>query len=96
MVGSIYSRHLRSTHTKREWQVHIYEGTEVWHWGVESPAMTTVVLNGIVIQNNFILKDTRLTLVTEYQPTATSLMLQDHGPRFHLGTFGFVTCEAQY
>jgi hypothetical protein len=87
MVGSIYKQQapLVNAYTKNgEWQVYdIYWkapkfGTE---GKLESPAIITVVLNGILIQNNYILKGT-----TPYEgfPSYTPhgrlpLMLQDHG-----------------
>lgn len=87
MVGSIYKQQapLANAYTKNgEWQVYdIYWkaprfGTD---GKLEAPAMITVVLNGILIQNNYILQGT-----TEYigYPKYNAhgrlpLMLQDHG-----------------
>lgn len=87
MVGSIYKQQapLANPYTKNgEWQVYdIYWKAPRFGTGgeLETPAMITVVLNGILIQNNYILQGT-----TEYigYPTYSAhgrlpLMLQDHG-----------------
>jgi hypothetical protein len=87
MVGSIYkqSAPLANAYTKNgEWQVYdIYWKAPVFSTdeSLISPAVITVVLNGILIQNNFILKGN-----TPYigSPTYKAhgrlpLMLQDHG-----------------
>lgn len=87
MVGSIYKQSAPSVnaYTKNgEWQVYdIYWKAPRFGTGgeLESPAMITVVLNGIVIQNNFILKGhTPYIGLPEYQPHGRlPLMLQDHG-----------------
>ena len=99
MVGSIYKQSAPSVnaYTKNgEWQVYdIYWKAPRFGTGgeLESPAMITVVLNGIVIQNNFILKGhTPYIGLPEYQPHGRlPLMLQDHGTEVSFGTFGFVT-----
>lgn len=87
MVGSVYkqSAPLVNAYTKNgEWQIYdIYWkaprfGTDE---ELEAPAIVTVVLNGIVVQNNYILKGT--TPYTGF-PKYTAhgrmpLTLQDHG-----------------
>ena len=87
MVGSIYkqSAPLVNAYTKNgEWQVYdIY--WKAPRFGaedkLESPAMITVVLNGIVIQNHFILKGhTPYIGLPKYEAHGRlPLMLQDHG-----------------
>ncbi|MDR1718771.1 MAG: DUF1080 domain-containing protein [Dysgonamonadaceae bacterium] len=86
MVGSIYkqSAPLANAYTKNgEWQVYdIYWKAPVFgSKGLESPAMITVVLNGILVQNNFILKgNTPYIGLPEYRAHGRlPLMLQDHG-----------------
>lgn len=87
MVGSIYKQSAPSVnaYTKNgEWQVYdIYWKAPRFGSGgqLESPAMITVVLNGIVIQNNFILKGhTPYIGLPEYTPHGRlPLKLQDHG-----------------
>src|SRR5690554_6743379 len=87
MVGSIYKQQapLATPYTKNgEWHVYdIYWTAAACGTGgeLETPAMITVVLNGMLIQNNYILQGT-----TEYigYPTYSAhgrlpLMLQDHG-----------------
>ena len=87
MVGSIYkqSAPLANAYTKNgEWQVYdIYWKAPVFNGEGEllSPAIITVVLNGILIQNNYIVKGH-----TPYTglPTYTAhgrlpISLQDHG-----------------
>lgn len=87
MVGSIYKQHapLVNAYTKNgEWQVYdIYWkaprfGTDS---KLESPAYVTVVLNGIVVQNNVELKgSTPYVGFPTYTPHGRMpLMLQDHG-----------------
>jgi hypothetical protein len=87
MVGSVYKQQapLVNAYTKNgEWQVYdIYwkaprfngDGT------LELPAMITVVLNGIVIQNNYVLKGhTPYTGLPRYTPHGLMpVSLQDHG-----------------
>ncbi len=87
MVGSIYKQAapLANAYTKNgEWQVYdIYWKAPKFGTGevLEAPAMITVVLNGIVVQNNFILKgNTPYIGLPEYSPHGRlPLMLQDHG-----------------
>ncbi|MGV8090448.1 MAG: DUF1080 domain-containing protein [Mangrovibacterium sp.] len=87
MVGSIYKQQapLANAYTKNgEWQVYdIYWKAPKFGTGgmLEAPAMITVVLNGIVVQNNYILKgNTPYIGFPEYQPHGRlPLMLQDHG-----------------
>jgi len=86
MVGSIYkqSAPLVNAYTKNgEWQVYdIYWKAPVFNGDgtVASPAIATVVLNGIVIQNNFVLKGgTPFTGLPVYTPHGRMpLLLQDH------------------
>jgi hypothetical protein len=89
MVGSIYkqSAPLVNAYTKNgEWQIYdIYWkapkfGTD---GQFESPAMITLVLNGIVIQNNYILIGTTpYTGLPKYEPHGRlPLFLQDHGTK---------------
>lgn len=87
MVGSIYKQKAPSVnaYTKNgEWQVYdIYWKAPVFGTDgeLESPAMITVVLNGILVQNNFILKgDTPYIGFPKYTPHGRlPLKLQDHG-----------------
>ncbi len=87
MVGSIYKQAapLAAAYTKNgEWQVYdIYWKAPVFdsEGAVTSPAMVTVVLNGIVVQNNFILRgNTPYTGLPKYVAHGRMpLMLQDHG-----------------
>jgi hypothetical protein len=87
MVGSIYkqSAPLVNAYTKNgEWQVYdIYWTAPKFGAGgiLEAPAVITVVLNGIVVQNNYILKGhTPYTGLPEYNAHGRlPLMLQDHG-----------------
>ncbi|MDR1938613.1 MAG: DUF1080 domain-containing protein [Tannerellaceae bacterium] len=89
MVGSIYKQSAPSVnaYTKNgEWQVYdIYWKAPRFHidGSVESPAMATVVLNGIVVQNNYILKGTTpYTGLPKYTAHGRlPLSLQDHGTR---------------
>jgi Domain of Unknown Function (DUF1080). len=87
MVGSIYKQQapLANAYTRNgEWQVYdIYWkaprfGTD---GKLETPAIITVVLNGILVQNNYILKGN--TPYIGYPDYSTHgrlpLMLQDHG-----------------
>lgn len=87
MVGSIYKQQAPSAdaYTKNgEWQVYdIYWKAPVFgtEGKLESPATITVVLNGILVQNNFVLKgDTPYIGFPKYQAHGRlPLMLQDHG-----------------
>ena len=87
MVGSIYKQSAPAfdAYTKNgEWQVYdIFWKAPVFNGTGElvSPAMITVVLNGILIQNNYILKgDTPYTGLPKYTPHGRlPLSLQDHG-----------------
>jgi Domain of Unknown Function (DUF1080). len=87
MIGSIYKQQapLVDAYTKNgEWQVYdiIWKAPVFGTAGkLESPAIITVILNGVVIQNNYILKGT-----TEYiglpkyeEHGRLPIMLQDHG-----------------
>ena len=86
MVGSIYKQSAPSVnaYTKNgEWQVYdIYWKAPVFNSqeGLESPAMITVVLNGVVVQNNYILKgDTPYTGLPKYKAHGRlPISLQDH------------------
>ena len=87
MVGSIYKQSAPAVnpYTKNgEWQVYdIYWKAPVFgaEGKLESPATITVVLNGVLIQNNFILKgNTPYIGLPEYNAHGRlPLMLQDHG-----------------
>jgi len=86
MVGSIYkqSAPLVNAYTKNgEWQVYdiYWKAPKFDSNGLVEPAMITVVLNGINIQNHFILKgDTPYTGLPKYTPHGRlPLSLQDHG-----------------
>ncbi len=87
MVGSIYkqSAPLVNAYTKNgEWQVYdIYWKAPKFGAGgkLESPAVITVVMNGIVIQNNYTLKGgTPYIGLPEYKAHGLlPIMLQDHG-----------------
>ncbi len=89
MVGSIYKQSAPAVnaYTKNgEWQVYdIY--WKAPRFGTndqfESPAMITVVLNGILVQNNFILKGhTPYVGLPKYEPHGRlPLFLQDHGTK---------------
>ncbi|MDD2475668.1 MAG: DUF1080 domain-containing protein [Dysgonamonadaceae bacterium] len=87
MVGSVYkqSAPLVNAYTKNgEWQIYdIYWRAPRFGTGgeLESPAMVTVVLNGVVVQNNYILKgSTPYTGLPSYTPHGRMpLTLQDHG-----------------
>ncbi|MDR2776189.1 MAG: DUF1080 domain-containing protein [Tannerella sp.] len=87
MVGSIYKQAapLVNAYTKNgEWQVYdIYWKAPGFGAGgiLEAPAVITVVLNGIVVQNNYTLKgNTPYVGLPEYSAHGRlPLMLQDHG-----------------
>jgi hypothetical protein len=87
MVGSIYKQQAPSVnaYTKNgEWQVYdIYFKAPKFTTDdkLESPGMITVVLNGILVQNNYILKGhTPYEGYPTYQAHGRlPLMLQDHG-----------------
>jgi len=87
MVGSIYKQAapLVDPYTKNgEWQVYdIYYKAPVFNGEGEllSPAMMTVVMNGVLIHNNYILKGhTPYTGLPKYTPHGRlPLSLQDHG-----------------
>ena len=87
MVGSIYKQQapLANAYTRNgEWQVYdiYWRGPRFGTDGkLESPAMITVVLNGILVQNNFELKGhTPYIGYPSYTPHGRlPLMLQDHG-----------------
>ncbi|MDR2848783.1 MAG: DUF1080 domain-containing protein [Bacteroidales bacterium] len=87
MVGSIYkqSAPLANAYTKNgEWQVFdIYWKAPKFGSGgkLEEPAIITVVMNGILIQNNFVLKGgTEYIGLPDYKAHGRlPLMLQDHG-----------------
>jgi len=87
MVGSIYkqSAPLVNAYTKNsEWQVYdIYWKAPVFSGdgALVSPAMLTLILNGIVVQNNYVLKGhTPFTGLPVYTPHGRMpLSLQDHG-----------------
>ncbi len=89
MVGSIYKQQapLANAYSKNgEWQVYdIYWKAPKFGTGgvLETPAMITVVLNGIVVQNNYILKgNTPYIGLPDYEPHGRlPLMLQDHGTK---------------
>ncbi len=87
MVGSVYKQNAPSAnaYTKNgEWQVYdIYWKAPRFGTNdeLESPAMVTVVLNGIVVQNNYVLKGTTpYTGLPKYTAHGRMpLTLQDHG-----------------
>lgn len=87
MIGSVYKQKAPEfdAYTKNgEWQVYdIYWKAPVFgtNGKLETPAMVTVVLNGILIQNNYILKgDTPYVGFPKYEAHGRlPLMLQDHG-----------------
>ncbi len=89
MVGSVYKQNAPSAnaYTKNgEWQVYdIYWKAPRFGTNdeLESPAMVTVVLNGIVVQNNYILKgNTPYTGLPKYTAHGRMpLTLQDHGTK---------------
>ncbi|MCD7915431.1 MAG: DUF1080 domain-containing protein [Tannerellaceae bacterium] len=87
MVGSVYKQQapLANAYTKNgEWQVY-----DIYWRGprfgtndeLESPAIVTVVLNGIVVQNNYVLKGTTpyIGLPKYTAHGRLPLSLQDHG-----------------
>ena len=86
MVGSIYKQSAPSVnaYTKNgDWQVYdIYWKAPVFNGDgtLASPAMVTVALNGIVVQNNYVLKGgTPFTGLPVYTPHGRMpLLLQDH------------------
>ena len=86
MVGSIYKQSAPSVnaYTKNgEWQVYdiYWKAPKFDSNGLVEPAQITVVLNGIVIQNNYTLKgDTPYTGLPSYTPHGRlPISLQDHG-----------------
>ncbi len=87
MVGSIYKQQapMVNAYSKNgEWQVYdIYWKAPVFdgEGGLVSPAIVTVVLNGIVVQNNYIVKgSTPYTGLPKYTPHGRMpISLQDHG-----------------
>ncbi|MDT8401671.1 MAG: DUF1080 domain-containing protein [Bacteroidales bacterium] len=89
MVGSVYKQNAPSVnaYTKNgEWQVYdIYWRAPRFGSNdeVESPAIVTVVLNGIVVQNNYVLKgNTPYTGLPKYTAHGRMpLSLQDHGTK---------------
>ncbi len=89
MVGSVYKQQapLANAYTKEgEWQVYdiYWKAPRFGTNGVlESPAIITVVLNGIVVQNNFVLKgNTPYIGFPAYEAHGRMpLSLQDHGNR---------------
>jgi hypothetical protein len=89
MVGSVYKQQAPSVnaYTKNgEWQVYdIYWKAPKFgtNGELESPAMVTVVLNGVLVQNNYVLKgNTPYTGFPKYDAHGRMpLSLQDHGTR---------------
>ena len=89
MVGSVYkqSAPLANAYTKNgEWQVYdIYWKAPKFGTNdeLESPAIVTVVLNGIVVQNNYVLKGTTPYIgFPKYAAHGRMpLSLQDHGTK---------------
>ena len=89
MVGSIYKQNAPqvNAYTKNgEWQVYdIYWKAPRFGANnqIESPAIITVVLNGVVVQNNYILNgNTPYTGLPKYVAHGRlPLMLQDHGTK---------------
>jgi hypothetical protein len=86
MVGSIYkqSAPLVDAYTKNgEWQVYdiYWKAPKFDGKGLVEPATITVVLNGVLVQNNYILKGhTPYIGLPEYTPHGRlPLSLQDHG-----------------
>ena len=89
MVGSVYKQQAPAVnaYTKNgEWQVYdIYWKAPRFGTNdqLESPAMVTVVLNGILVQNNYVLKGTTPYIgFPKYEAHGRMpLSLQDHGTR---------------
>lgn len=89
MVGSVYKQQapLANAYTRNgEWQVYdiVWKAPRFGTAGIlESPAMVTVILNGIVVQNNYILKgNTPYIGFPAYEAHGRlPLLLQDHGTR---------------
>jgi hypothetical protein len=89
MVGSVYKQQAPSVnaYTKNgEWQVYdIYWKAPRFGSNdqLESPAMVTVVLNGVLVQNNYVLKGTTpYTGFPKYEAHGRMpLSLQDHGTK---------------
>lgn len=89
MVGSVYKQQapLANAYTKNgEWQVYdiIWKAPQFGtNDELESPAMVTVILNGIVVQNNYVLKgNTPYTGFPKYTAHGRMpLFLQDHGTK---------------
>jgi len=86
MIGSIYkqSAPLVNAYTKNgEWQVYdiYWKAPKFDSNGLVEPAMITVILNGIVIQNHYILKGhTPYTGMPRYVPHGRMpLLLSEHG-----------------
>lgn len=87
MIGSIYKQvaPLANSYTKNgEWQVYdIYWKAPRFttDGALESPAIITVVLNGVVVQNNYIVKGTTpyMGMPTYQAHGMLPLELQDHG-----------------
>jgi hypothetical protein len=86
MVGSIYKQSAPAVnaYTKNgEWQIYdiYWKAPKFDSEGLVSPAMITVVLNGVLIQNHFVLKgDTPYTGLPKYTPHGRlPISLQDHG-----------------
>jgi hypothetical protein len=87
MVGSVYKQNapLFNAYTKEgEWQVYdiYWKAPKFGTKGeLESPAMVTVVLNGILVQNNYVLKgNTPYVGFPSYEPHGRMpFSLQDHG-----------------
>ncbi|MDR3235617.1 MAG: DUF1080 domain-containing protein [Prevotellaceae bacterium] len=87
MVGSIYkqSAPLANAYTRNgAWQVYdVYWKAPKFGTGgkLEEPAMITVVLNGVVVQNNYVLQGgTEYIGLPDYKAHGRMpLMLQDHG-----------------
>ena len=89
MVGSVYKQHapLANAYTKNgEWQVYdiIWKAPVFGTDGeLESAAIVTVILNGIVVQNNYVLKgNTPYTGFPSWKAHGKMpISLQDHGTK---------------
>ena len=86
MAGSVYKQNLHLLMLIQKWEWQVYD--IIWKSPVfgtngklEKPAMITVLFNGIVVQNNFILEGTTEYIgFPKYEAHGRlPLMLQDHG-----------------
>ncbi len=100
MVGSVYkqSAPLVILYRNGEWQVYdiLLESTRFGtNDELESPAMVTVVLNGVVVQNHYVLKgNTPYTGLPKYTAHGRMpLTLQDHGTEVAFRISGSEICK---